>query len=52
MAFGRKPFSAHPDITVGRVNAKLYIFIPKASPVDFEYVKQLYTAQKASLTAA
>ena len=52
MAFGQKPFSAHPDITVGRVNARLYIFIPKASPVDFEYVKKLYTAQRAAITAA
>ena len=50
LSFGLKPLSWHPEITVGRVNSRLYIFIPKPSPVDFESVKRIYTTQRKTLT--
>jgi len=52
LSFGLEPFSKHTEIKVWKVNSRLYVFIPRASEVDFESVKTLYKAQKKTLTAA
>ncbi|MEA3489997.1 MAG: hypothetical protein U9R44_06650 [Candidatus Omnitrophota bacterium] len=51
MALGLKPLSNHPNIGIGRVNSRLYIFMPKAEPVDLETIKALYNTQRRVLTA-
>ncbi|MEA3490000.1 MAG: hypothetical protein U9R44_06665 [Candidatus Omnitrophota bacterium] len=52
MSLGLKPLSNHPEIEIGRVNSRLYIFMPKAEPVDLETIKALYNTQRRVLTAA
>ncbi|OGW74946.1 MAG: hypothetical protein A2Z72_07435 [Omnitrophica bacterium RBG_13_46_9] len=50
LAFGEE--AADRNIGIRRLGPKLYIFIPKAEPVDFEGLKRIYDSQRQLLIAA
>jgi len=52
MAFGQRTISDHSAVEVRHLNDRYVIFTPKADPVNFERLKEIYDIQRDILTKA
>lgn len=52
LAFGQRAAGYHPDIEINYINNRTVVFIPRAEPVDYEDLKQIYRNQRKILLAA